>query len=126
MEEEITDVIQGLQQRYTPANFKKLGIKKGKVLTFDYEGSPVVLEITRITKDKRYFAKHVELHEPNKVGSHYGHNVDATQNPPFCTDCEVPVSEWANIEGKRKYEARKERHFSDGTPIDEDLLDDEE
>ncbi len=120
--EEITDIINDLKTRYTPENFKKMGIKKGKVLTFDYEGSPVVLEVTKVAKG-RYWAKHIKLHEPNVVASHYRHNVDATDEAtkeygsPFCTDCEMPVSQVASVQGILKYEERKERYLSDGTPI---------
>lgn len=122
--EEITDIIEQLKTRYTPKNFKKLDIKVGKVLTFDYEGTPVPLEITAIVEG-RYWAKHVELHEPNVVSSHYRHNVDSTEETireygvPFCQDCEIPVSQEATREGRERYETRKERYLSDGTPIDD-------
>lgn len=123
--EEITDIIEQLKSRYTDENFKKMGIKKGKVLTFGTNEEPVVLEITKISKG-RYWAKHIELHEKNTVVSHYRHNVDATDEAlkeygsPYCTDCEVPVSEIATPQGKKKFEARKEQYLSDGTFIGEE------
>jgi len=121
--EEITDIIVELKKRYTPANFKKMGIKVGKVLTFSFEGSPVILEIIEI-KNGKYFAKHIELHEPNTVAGHYRHHVNAsdeavkTHGSPYCVDCELPVSKPATVQGKLKYETRKERYLNDGTPID--------
>jgi len=121
--EEITDIINQLKERYTPANFKLMKIKVGKVLTFGTNGNPVVLEITKVSKG-RYWAKHVELHEKNSVVSHYRHNVDATEEAvkeygvPYCTDCEVPVSTEATPQGKQKYEERKDRYLSDGTLIE--------
>lgn len=114
--EEITDIIDELKARYTPENFKKMGIKKGKVLTFGTPEEPVVLEITKVAKG-RYWAQHIQLHEKSNVISHYRHNVDATEDPPYCTDCEVPVSEIATPQGKKKFEARKEQYLSDGTFI---------
>ena len=120
--EEITDIINQLKERYTPANFKKMGIKKGKVLTFGKDENTTVLEITKVSKG-RYWAKHIELHEKSTVISHYKHNIDATEEAereygsPYCTDCEVPVSEMATPQGKKKFEARKEQYLSDGTFI---------
>lgn len=121
-EEDITDTIEELKKGYG-ADFDKLNIKPGRVMGFDYEGSKTYLEIGRI-EDGRYFAKQVEMHEQNTVASHYRHNVDATEETikeygsPWCQDCEIPVSEAATVEGKKRYENRKERHLSDGTPID--------
>lgn len=117
--EEITDIVNDLKARYTPENFKALGIKKGKVLRFDYEGSPVTLRITRVAKD-RYWAEHVELVDQKIVKSHYGHNVDATQTPPWCEDCEVPVDELSTEDGDKKAKDRDERTLSDGTEINSD------
>lgn len=120
--EEITDIIEQLKSRYTDENFKAMGIKVGKVLTFGKDENTTVLEITKIAKG-RYWAKHVELHEKNNVISHYRHNVDATDETikeygsPYCTDCEVPVSEIATPQGKKKFEARKDQYLSDGTFI---------
>lgn len=122
--EEITDIIEQLKSRYTDENFKKMGIKVGKVLTFGTNENPTILEITKIAKG-RYWAKHVQLHEKSSVISHYRHNVDATEEAereygsPYCTDCEVPVSEIATPQGKQKFEARKEQYLSDGTFIGE-------
>lgn len=123
---EVTDTIEEIKQGKTAEEFKSMKIKKGRTLTFNYEGSMTVLEITRTTRDGRYFAKEIELHEPNTVASHYGHNVDATQEAseqygaPYCTDCEIPVSDKATLEGKRKYQKRKEQYLSDGTFIGDD------
>lgn len=117
--EEITDIINQIKERYTDENFEKMNIKVGKVLTFGTNEDPTVLEITKI-KDGRYWAEHIQLHDPTVVSSHLRHNVDATGEVPYCTDCEVPVSYPATKAGRAKYELRKERHLSDGTPIDAD------
>jgi hypothetical protein len=46
------------------------------------------------------------------------HHVDMSKNPFFCTDCNVSVNEPATEDGEKKYLDRKDRHLSDGTPID--------
>lgn len=115
---DISEEIEELKAGYG-ADFDKLGIKVGKVLGFDYEGSKTYLEIGRIEDGKTY-AKEVELYDPVQTLSHVHHNVDATGEVPWCTDCEVPVTEPATRAGRAKYETRKERHLSDGTPIEEE------
>lgn len=115
---EVTDTIMELKSNNTPAQFKKMRIEVGRVLTFNYEGSITALKIIKIEKG-RYWAEEIELHNANTVASHYNHNVDQNATPPFCWDCTVPVTEPATLAGKRKFEARKDRHFSDGTPIDD-------
>jgi hypothetical protein len=47
LKEEITDIVEGIHARYSEENFKKLRIKKGRVLRFDYEGS----KTTTLTKN---------------------------------------------------------------------------
>jgi hypothetical protein len=34
--------------------------------------------------------------------SHYGHEMDRTVDPIFCTDCQVPVTQFANKSGEMK------------------------
>lgn len=114
--EEITDIINALKDRYTTEHFAAMQIKKGKVLRFDYEGSPVTLKITRVAKG-RYWAEHVELIDQRIVRTHNRHNIDAAVNPPFCIDCEVPVDEPSNEDGEKKYQDRVDTHLTDGTPI---------
>lgn len=121
---DVTDTIEELKRNNTPAQFKKMRIEVGRTLTFNYEGSITSIQITKI-EDGHYYAREIEMHEQSTVASHYHHKVDQNAEPPFCWDCDVPVTEPATLEGKRKYEARKERHLSDGTPIDEDDDDDE-
>lgn len=96
--EEITDIITELKKNYTARNFKKLNLVVGQVMKFSYEGSPVNLKITKI-EDGRYWAEHIEL-MPIGVGfSHYGHNIDSSEEAirdwgvPYCTDCMRPVNE---------------------------------
>jgi hypothetical protein len=88
--EEITDIIDDIKARYTPENYEALGIKKGKVLKFNYEGTPVNLKITRMAMG-RVWAEHVTLTDMDTGMSHYGHLIDATVDPPFCQDCNVQV-----------------------------------
>lgn len=115
--EEITDIIDELKKRYTPEHFAQMGIKRGKVLKFDYEGSPTIMKITKVAKG-RYWAEHIELHSHQAVSSHYDHNVDVTSKPPYCQDCEVPVTEPSTEDGEKKYQDRKDRYLEDGTLID--------
>lgn len=128
--EEITDIINQIKERYTPENFEKMNIKKGRTLTFDFEGSPVVMEVTKVAKG-RYWAKHVELHNPKFVSSHARHDIDASREMekrhgvPFCNDCELPVSEMSTAIGRARFNMRKETQLQDGTLIDKGLLDDD-
>lgn len=117
---DITQEIDELKANYTLGQWAKMKISVGRVLGFDYEGSKTYLEIGRITKDGIYYAKEIELHDPTTVSSHMHHNVDATGEVAYCTDCEVPITEPSNPKGRAKFEERKERHLSDGTPIDEE------
>lgn len=120
--EEVTDIIDGLKQRYTPENFKAMNIKKGKVLRFNNGGEIVTLRITRV-QGNRYWAAHVELVNQMIVRSHYGHNVDASETAmaeykvPFCTDCQVPVDEASTEDGDVKAADRRDRTLADGTEI---------
>ena len=123
-EMDITDTIMELKNHNTEAQFKQMNIIPGRVMGFDYEGSKTYIEIGRV-ENGQYFAKEVEMHAPNTVLSHSHHAVDQSKNPPYCWDCEVPVTEMATVEGKQRYETRKELHFSDGTPIDDIEEDDE-
>lgn len=114
MKEEITDLID--PKAYGDENFKK-----GLVLKF----SQATIRVTRVDrKNKRAWGEHMELVNHNKGFSHYGHNLDSTEETikeygvPFCTDCEIPVSEMANNEGHKKAQEREDRTLSDGTIIE--------
>ena len=124
-EQDITDTINELKAQYTPEEWNKMKVRVGRVLGFNYEGSRTYLEIGRVEDGGKYFAKEIELHDPTTVSSHMHHNVDATGEVPYCTDCEVPVNEPATKLGKQRYEERKDRHLSDGTPIDQVLGDED-
>lgn len=115
--EEITDIIDEVRSRYTEENFRKLRIKKGRVLRFNYEGSPTTLRITRVANG-RYWAEHIQLHDQRIVRSHTRHDVDQTSTPPFCNDCQILVTEPSTEDGEKKYQDREDRHLSDGTPIE--------
>lgn len=108
MKEEITDMI--MDQAYDDPKFKK-----GFVLKF----ANATIKITRVDrKNKRSWGEHIKLINHNKGMSHYGHIIDATQNPPFCEDCEVYVDELATKEGHKKAQDREDRTLSDGTIIE--------
>lgn len=93
---------------------------KGRLLKFNYEGSPIAIVVTRVDrKNKRMWGEHTELGEQQTVLSHHGHLVDATQTPPFCTDCEVPVTEESTEDGDVKAADRRDRTLADGTEIPE-------
>ena len=95
--EEITDLIsdEGIRN-----------LKKGQVLKFNYEGSITAIRITRVDrKAMRIWGEHINLAEPGKGFSHYGHNLDVTPETvnaygyPYCEDCEMPVNEQGTLEG---------------------------
>lgn len=89
--------------------------KKGFVLRFD----KATIKITKVNKKaKRVWGEHVELVEQIVAKGHYGHNVDVTEQPPYCSDCEVYINEPANELGKTKAKDREENELSDGTRID--------
>lgn len=90
--EELTDM-------FTPAGIA--AIKVGKVLRFNYEGSITNIKVTRKTKD-RIWGVHVEMIEYNQAMSHYGHNLDTTVTPVWCTDCDVAANELSTKEGRAK------------------------
>lgn len=101
--EEITDMI-------TDAAYDDPEFKKGLVLKFDYEGSKTSLKLTRVDrKNKRTWAEHINLIKMDQGMSHYGHEIDATQNPPYCTDCDEPVDQFANQDGNNKAWDRDEK-----------------
>ena len=90
--EELTDMI-------SENGIKEL--KVGTVLKFEYEGSITSIKITKKdTKNMRIWGEHVEL-MPMDVGmSHYGHQIDRSKDVPFCTDCQLPVTDYATEEGE--------------------------
>lgn len=115
--EEITDLI--ADAAYRP--IKDGGIKPGQLLKFQYAN----IKVTKVDrKNKRVWGVHVQLSQHKNVSSHTGHDVDVTQNPPFCRDCEVPVTEHSTEDGDKKFLDRRddeERNMlSDGTRIDDE------
>lgn len=94
--EEITDII-------TPEAFDDPEFKKGIVLKMEQ----ATIRITRVDrKNKRVWGEHIVMVEASNVDSHYGHNVDASeeaifiQGSPYCTDCNMPVSQMSKKERK--------------------------
>lgn len=112
--EDITDIIEGMKERYTPENFENMQIKVGRVLKFDYEGSKTILKIVEITDDGKYMAEHIYTNDMDTGFSHYGHIVltdPATQEKyqsAYCQDCERPTSEPATEEGDVKAYLRQQ------------------
>lgn len=100
--EEITDIFP------TPEAIKK--IKVGTVLKFD---SGVQIKVTRKTKT-RIWGEHVELLDMDTGMSHYGHNLDVTEEAlqeygvPYCQDCEIPVRNRATTTGDMKAMQREQ------------------
>lgn len=117
--EEITDLFGDVYEE-VDSETKKFVFRVGRVLRFDYEGSLTTIKVTRIDrKAKRMWGAHIELVDQKVVRMHYGHDVDIEQAPPFCNDCQVAVTEPGTEDGEVKYQDRKDRHLSDGTPIDD-------
>lgn len=117
--EEITDIL-------TADGIRSGEFKKGQLLKFEYEGSVTCIKITRLDrKNGKAWGEHIEPVNNNVALSHYGHNLDATEEAireyrvPYCTDCEVPVNAEASADGKRKVQEREDGRLEDGTEITE-------
>lgn len=122
--EEITDMMSA-KSYYARDDNGEYMFHKGKVLKFKMEDKVTSIKITRIDrKNMRMWGEHIELHSREVVYGHRQHNVDATEETtkqygsPFCTDCEVPVTEPATMDGDIKATERRDRTLSDGTPIE--------
>ena len=78
--------------------------KVGKMLKFEYEGSPTHIKITRIDrKNKRVWGEHIKLYDFNTGMSHYGHDLDTSDsNHIYCRDCQVEISQPHTEEGEVK------------------------
>lgn len=113
--EEITDMID-------PRAYEDKNFKKGMLLKFT-EASLVITKVDR--KNKRTWARHTKTFAQDITLSHYDHNVDPTEEAireygcPYCTDCEIPVGEPANTQGKKRAQEREDNTLADGTVIDE-------
>ncbi len=106
MKEEITDLI---------SEKGMANLKVGKILIFDR----ATIKVTRIDrKNKRIWGEHISLVDQTIVRTHYGHKVDATQKPPFCTDCELTVDQASTEDGDKKALDRIDNTLSDGTIIE--------
>lgn len=117
--EEITDIL-------TADGIRSGEFKKGQLLKFEYEGSVTCIKITRLDrKNGKAWGEHIEPVNNNVALSHYGHNLDATEEAireyrvPYCTDCEMPVNAEASADGKRKVQEREDGRLEDGTEITE-------
>lgn len=101
--EDLTDMM--IDRAYTDRDENgKFVFHKGKVLTFNYEGSPIHIRITKIDrKNKKMFGEHISLYDFNTGMSHYGHDVDASDKEHiFCRDCNVEIDQPATEEGEVK------------------------
>lgn len=98
MKEEITDFI-------TDKAYEDPKFKKGLVLRFQ----KATIKITRVDrKNKRTWGQHITMMPVSTAMGHYGHNIDLTVSPAYCTDCEVSLTESATEEGEVKATQRKE------------------
>lgn len=101
--EEISDVM--ADKSYTAKDDTgKYVFYVGRILKFSYEGSPITIKITRIDrKNKRMWGEHIALYNMDIGMTHYGHDVDSSDNARvWCRDCDVEVSEPATEEGEVK------------------------
>lgn len=111
MKEEITDLIsdKGIME-----------LKVGQVLGFNYEGSVTRIKVTKIDrKNMRIWGEHVDLIDVNTGMSHYGHDLDRTQSPPWCNDCQVPVNVESTEDGDMKAAIRQEQEEKDAASSSE-------
>jgi len=116
MKENISDLID-------PKAYKDPKFKKGLVLKF----SEATIRITRVDrKNEKTWGEHIKLVNNNKGFSHYEHHLDSTSDMlkeygvPYCSDCEIPVSEMANNVGHKKAQDREDARLSDGTIIEDE------
>lgn len=109
--EEITDLVsdKGIQE-----------LKVGQVLKFQ----TATIKITKIDrKNMRIWGEHVALVDQKTSFGHYGHLIDTTEETqreygaPYCSECEVPITEEPTSAGKKKVAEREERTLADGTEI---------
>lgn len=99
--EEITDVM--ADRAYTDKDKQgKYVFYVGRILTFNYEGSPIQLRVTKIDrKNKRMWAEHITTYDLDTGMSHYGHHIDASDpNRVYCEDCKVEISQSATEAGE--------------------------
>lgn len=100
--EEITDIF--------PEPEAIAQFKVGQILKFA-DGTQI--KITRKTKT-RIWGEHIELLDMDTGMSHYGHNLDVTEEAiqqygvPYCTDCEIPVRNRATMTGDMKAMKREQ------------------
>ncbi len=106
--EEITDLISS--KAYADPNFKK-----GLALKFE----ETVIKVTRVDrKNKRCWGEHIELVSKRVFDTHRDHIIAIKGDMPFCTNCNVPVSQPSTEDGDVKALNRKDRMLSDGTEIE--------
>ncbi len=101
--EEISDVI--IDRAYTDKDKEgKYVFHVGRLLTFDYEGSPIHIRVTKIDrKNKRMWGEHITLYDLNTGMTHYGHDIDASDDTKvICRDCNVEVNQPNTEEGEVK------------------------
>jgi hypothetical protein len=101
--EDLSDMM--IDRAYTDKDERgRFVFHKGKVLKFDYEGTPIHIRITKIDrKNKKMYGEHISLYDFNTGMSHYGHDIDASDKERiFCRDCNVEISQPATEEGEVK------------------------
>jgi hypothetical protein len=66
-------------------------VKKGQILIFNDHGKITKLKIMRKYHDAVWAMK-VHTYDAQQMMTHYGHEVDVTIDPPYCSTCEVNIS----------------------------------
>lgn len=96
--EEITDLVsdEGIKD-----------IKVGTILKYQLDGTNINIKVTRKdTKAMRIWGEHIDTYDVDNIQSHYGHNLDVTGSLPFCSDCEIIITEASTIKGTQKHADR--------------------
>lgn len=87
----------------------------------DDKGVETYMEITYVNKAKGSCKAYItEVQDEEVAYSHYGHAIDTTQTPIWCSDCEVDVGVVATQKGIEKYKERQDKTFLDGTILPEE------
>lgn len=69
----------------------KARIKVGSTLSFSQEGSLHHYKVMKLPANGNVWVRRITLMSQDNFKNHYGHNVDTTQTPMWCTDCETPI-----------------------------------
>ena len=79
----------------------KAKLKKGNVLGFIQEGKKVNYKVVSLPGNGNVWVRKIKLTNPLAMRTHHGHTIDTTNETvrefgaPYCSDCEMPISEEA-------------------------------